>query len=88
MEKSKYDIKDVVFFIKGKIIAKGVVSKVRTEKSSIWDIQLHNDRGELTERRFKHEYKVAFNNDETDWIEQRYLYPTLESLVENCYKDK
>lgn len=82
----KHKINDEVFFVYENKIHKGIVGETKTITKSIWGIQLHNDKGKDTERKFETEYIIildSFNKKITDWLSENRLFTTLDALMKS-----
>jgi hypothetical protein len=87
---SKYKITDKVFLIYENKIYEGIVAETKTITRSIWGIQLHNDKGNDTERETKNKYIVVLDRNlkkVTNWVSEKKLFTTLDLLMKSLIND-
>jgi len=87
---SKYNIKTNVYFMHENKIRHGKIYAIQTDTVSIWAMQLHNDKGNDTERNIRNKYKMvlnAYNKIGTDWIDEKELFETKEDLIKFISKN-
>lgn len=80
----KYTYNDEVFLMKKNEIIIGSVYMIKILQDTVWDMQIHNYKGEESEKHTEVYYKVttdAYNKQSTGWIAQDKLFESKKELL-------